>query len=678
MNAGFKTLKDPRLFIGLTWPLVLVVPYLPGIPKPSLGGLAWKQELAFAILLVVTLAFLIRRKRQMVEKSDINLPSPSLLIPALLFVFWISASTLWAENPYSAGHYAFTWGAYVLFFVLMRLVTSHPRSMRRSFYALGIVVWLLSLSCLIEWLAGAALTDHSFRQNVKPLMRGFSGFGETMAVAAPIFGMLALSIRRRREAILCGATSCIAWMVILQSNQRAPIFAATAAFLVVGLGLIVFKRCRPLGVQRVGLLAAGLIVVAFLQIAVFSEKVEHQQTLFERVQSTSTSDTNTRARFLYWGVGLEMFRAHPFIGVGANNYQVAFPSAREQFATAHPNSALVGMNEQLLTQYAHNEYVQLLAELGMVGMLLFGALCLLLVRDFWRALRNSVNPSLALGAGAGLFAFALSSGASAFSFRWFGSGLMCFFAAAIVSHLAESKPAEQQINQQALLKVNMWQRLRPAAAFAFAFVMLIGASMQAMNGVTHAWAETSETPAQAETFYRQALRFNSFDAATHFDYGSLLYQQRRYEEAVTHLQYAVGNGFNTSTSYAALAAAQEGAGNPTAAERTLAVASQAYPRSIFIRVRHAAALSRLGQHEESDKEFGEALALDSRAARGWYQLINFDIDAALVAAQQDSSLAKPGELEPQNAIYVVLKENERRLNIPAKSGWRGRVGALSN
>jgi tetratricopeptide (TPR) repeat protein len=311
-------------------------------------------------------------------------------------------------------------------------------------------------------------------------------------------------------------------------------------------------------------------------------------------------------------------------------------------------------------------------------MLLFGAFCLLLVRDLWRALRSSVNPSLALGAGAGLFAFAISSGASAFSFRWFGSGLMCFFAAAIVSHLAEAKQANQEIYRPAFSGVDIWQRLRPAAAFAFAFAMFIGAGMQAMNGVTHAWAETSETPAQAESFYRRALRFNSFDAATHFDYGSLLYQQRRYDEAVGHLQYAVGNGFNTSTSYAALAAAQEEAGDPTAAERTLATASKAYPRSIFIRVRHAAALSRLGQQEEADKEFGEALALDSRAARGWYQLINFDIDAALVAAQQDSSLAKPGELEPQNAIYVVLKENERRLNIPAKSGWRGRVGALPN
>jgi predicted Zn-dependent protease len=252
---------------------------------------------------------------------------------------------------------------------------------------------------------------------------------------------------------------------------------------------------------------------------------------------------------------------------------------------------------------------------------------------------------------------------------------MCFFAAALVSHLAAlSSPAPQTES----LEVPSFQRMLPAGAFAFSVLMLVGAVMQALNGVTHAWAQTSGTPFQAERLYRQALRFNPFDAASHFDYGSLLYQQRRYDEAVRHLQYAVGHGFNTSTSYAVLAAAQEEAGDVAASEQTLAVAAKAYPRSTFVLVRHAAALSRLGKHEESERRFAEALAVDERAARGWYQLINFDIDAALSAAQKDSSLAKPGELKPQTAIYVVLKENERRLNIPATSGWRGRVGALAN
>lgn len=671
-----KAIVDPRWFIGALWPLVLAVPYLPGIPRPSLGGLPWRQELAFAILLVVTSALLVRQQGKTNSKAGSvpTLPSASLLITVTLFTLWIAASTLWAANPYSAAHYAFTWSAYLLFFVLMRMVAARPRALRISFYALGVVVWLLSLSSLIEWLGGAALTDYFYRATLKPLFRGFSGFGEVMAVATPIFGALALTVRKWRRAALCGATALIAWLVILQATQRAPIVGATAGLFLLGIGLLISSGCRPRSLRRAGLLFAGFIIVAVAQLVVFPP-TQGELTVVQRLQKTSVSEVNTKARLLFWGVGLEMFRAHPLLGVGANNYEVAFSSARERFSTTHRDSALVGMNEQHLTQYAHNEYVQILAELGLVGFLLFGAFCLLLTQSLWRALRLARRPLPALGAGAGLLAFAVSSGASAFSFRWFGSGLIFFFAAAVVSHFATAVTKQPQPKTTSSLAFG---RVATASALVFAIVMFVGASAQATNSVMHAWAQSSKSPAEAENFYRLALRFNRFDAATHFDYGSLLYQQRRYIEAVSHFRYAVAHGFNTSTSYAAMAAAQAEAGDLAAAEQTLAAASRAYPNSVFLLVRHAAALSRMGRTQESEQQFAEALSVDVRAARGWYQLINFDIDAALVAAQKDSSLPKPGELEPQTAIYVVLKENERRLNIPTNSGWRGRVRYIDN
>jgi tetratricopeptide (TPR) repeat protein len=175
-----------------------------------------------------------------------------------------------------------------------------------------------------------------------------------------------------------------------------------------------------------------------------------------------------------------------------------------------------------------------------------------------------------------------------------------------------------------------------------------------------------------------ALRCNPFDAATHYDYGSLLYHQKRPSVAVSHLRHAVVYGVNTSTSYAFLAAAEEASGDLDAAERTLAFAVRVYPRSVFLLVRHAVALERLGRREESGIEFSAALLLNSRAARGWYQLIQYDIDEAFKAARQDSGIAIPGDLLPQNAVHMVLRENETRLNISPTSGWRGRMRAIDN
>ena len=209
--------------------------------------------------------------------------------------------------------------------------------------------------------------------------------------------------------------------------------------------------------------------------------------------------------------------------------------------------------------------------------------------------------------------------------------------------------------------------------------MLLWTCVQATNSVAHALAQTNlRSPARAEQLYVVALSCNPFDAATNYDYGSFLYHHKRLAEAIPHLRYAVDHGINTSTSFAYLAIAQEESSDIVGAERTLASAVTVYPHSIFLRVRHAATLARLKRLKEAELEFSAALLIDSRAARGWYQLINFDIDAAMLAASQDARIAMPGELAPEDAVYVVLKENERRLNISPTSGWRGRVRAIDN
>ncbi|MFN2516350.1 MAG: O-antigen ligase family protein [Pyrinomonadaceae bacterium] len=685
-----KALREPMWIIGLLWPIVLVIPYLPGPPRPSMGGLSWRQEIVLALLLSITTALLLKRFRTGQVNLHISLEAGSmaLLTTATLFTLWILSSLSWSSNPFSAVHFAFQWGAYVLFFLLIRLVCARPRMLRATIYALGCVIWLLAISCLIESVGGDRLTDHSLRLTAKPLLRGFSGFGETMAVASPIFVGLALQVRKARRAALCGATALFAWMATLQGLERAPILGATAGLVLFAIGSLVMSGCRPRRLHRAGLLALAFALVTVWQFAPFSfinKDSSQRLTAFHRFKTVSIAEPSTGARLLFWGVGWEMFRSHPLIGVGANNYEVAFASARAEFAKTHRNSPLTQMNEQLLTQYAHNEYVQILAELGSIGFLLFLAFCSALILTLWRALSRARRPILVLGSGAGLFAFALSSGASAFSFRWLGSGLIFFFAAGLVSHFASSdklRTIKVSLNQQSTrtsLKLPAFAFRSLAGALAFSVLMLLWAGTQATNSVLHALAQTNlASPARAEYLYRIALRCNPYEAATHYDYGSLLYQENRLDEAVSHLRYAVDHGINTSTSYAYLAAAQEGSRDLPAAERTLSYAVRVYPRSVFLLVRHAAALSRLGRSKESEVELSAALLIDSRATRGWYHLINFDIDAAMDSATQDASIAKPGELLPENAVFVVLKENERRLNISPTSGWRGRVRAIDN
>ena len=100
-----------------------------------------------------------------------------------------------------------------------------------------------------------------------------------------------------------------------------------------------------------------------------------------------------------------------------------------------------------------------------------------------------------------------------------------------------------------------------------------------------------------------------------------------------------------------------------ASERTYAYAVGVYPRSIFLRARHAAELREVGKTQEAEAELTAALAMNERAARGWQQLISFGADAAAHAARADESIAFPGELHPEECVQLTISEIERRTGI---------------
>jgi tetratricopeptide (TPR) repeat protein len=320
----------------------------------------------------------------------------------------------------------------------------------------------------------------------------------------------------------------------------------------------------------------------------------------------------------------------------------------------------------MVVERAHNEYVQILAELGIVGFALFLAFCVALIIAAWRALRYSQS-ALAPGACCSLIAFALSSGASSASFRWMGGGLIFFFAAALVSHFGAR---QTQPEKRAFKFVLIPARLATAVALALALLMLGGRGAQATSTILHGAAQRwANSPAQAEQFFRGALALNPFDAATHFDYGLWLYYERRASEAVPHLRYATERGINVSVCYAYLAAAEAGSGDTIASAATLAHAVNVYPRSVFLRVRHSVALKRAGRAEAAAAEFDAALSLDARTARGWLELMSVGVDEAKVTAHNDKSVAMPGELYPENCIFAVIAEFElSRSGLTASAG----------
>lgn len=79
------------------------------------------------------------------------------------------------------------------------------------------------------------------------------------------------------------------------------------------------------------------------------------------------NDRSAMSRFDMWGTAFSMFKVHPIFGVGLSNYTYLFSN--------YGSAGVLGYNP-----YTHNLYLKILVESGIVGELLFLALCLTLLR----------------------------------------------------------------------------------------------------------------------------------------------------------------------------------------------------------------------------------------------------------------------------------------------------------
>ena len=658
------------------WPLVLLTPHLPGLPKPLVNGLPWRQELALCLLLSASIGFLFLKKREPDPEVRIDRSTLAVLTSGAFFAFWILGSSAWATDTYPAIHLGLQWTIYLIFFTLMILAPS-PKLVRSSFIVLAVVIWILAIACSIESWFGAPLTDFNLRTDLKPLLRGLSGFGEIMGPSCILFAAFALHVRSRRVALICGLTAFAGWLSTIQSLERAPLLGTVSGLLLLSIGLLVRPGARDL--KRVGLLFTGFVLVFLLQTGQLryflrSAAPADHISVVTRLQQHPATDANTQVRFLFWRIALEMVRVHPLLGVGANNYQVIYPEARAQFAARNMNSPLLTANEDLLAGYAHNEYLQMLAELGTVGFFLFVLFSFALMFSFWQALKVSRHKLPILGAAGAMLAFAVSSGASAASFRSLGGGLIFFFSGTLIcrrANVEHTRSAKSSKIRFTSLKLGALK----FASISCAAVAVCFFTFQAAGSTLQAIAERSGED-QAEWYYRASLRVFPASAATHFAYGAWLASKGRGAESAGHLEYGIRRGFNSSVCYEFLGAAQGGAGNFVAAEETFAKAVGVYPRSVFLLVRHAEALKRLGRIEDAQVQFSRALMIDARAARGWQQLIVNDIDAAYLASAKDNEVVPPGDLTPQAAMLSVLHENEMLNPNLANSGWRKRMRSI--
>jgi O-antigen ligase len=147
---------------------------------------------------------------------------------------------------------------------------------------------------------------------------------------------------------------------------------------VIGLGAAILAGVVLSGPARLRMVLAMLLITAagLTYYGVFaSQAARDRVTNFSPQASSGRSDL--------WTVAIREFDAHPLVGVGGGNFVVA----KAGYATENVNLTRLDrvVDDPVVT---HNTYLEILAELGLVGIFLFGMMVVgvlaMGMRGIWR------------------------------------------------------------------------------------------------------------------------------------------------------------------------------------------------------------------------------------------------------------------------------------------------------
>jgi O-antigen ligase len=324
--------RAPPLSGWLRWPLLVFLCYLAFqlIPLP------------LAALKVLSPA-----RAQLVEA----------LLPVVPGIAWAPLSV----NPPAAVLAFFTVAGYIATFLLVRELawrcTARPWTPLIPLITIAALEAAIGMSQVFSrWPSGEATGTYTNRDH-------FAGLLEMLLPVAVLHGLAILRRRKKRfhSPALPAIRACALWSVaallllaIVYSLSRMGFLVALfVLFLVAAISIAPRRLSRAWRWSSLGLLAAIiLLVLIFLPPRQLIER-------FAAISSTGAASTDTR--LFLWKKTPLLISEFPIFGTGLGGFESTFLKYQ-------------AIDNELRVEFAHNDYLQYMAELGLVGFAILAAI----------------------------------------------------------------------------------------------------------------------------------------------------------------------------------------------------------------------------------------------------------------------------------------------------------------
>lgn len=356
-------------FFKFDW-IILLVAFVTPI-SVELSQYDWGMAISVPsepVLISITLIFIIKL---IIEKNnlkpEITHPLSIIAILSLVWMFITSCTSCIPLVSFKALA-AQIWILTPVFFIGMFLFKTKKN--------INLFIWLYSIALIIVVFytiknhSGYGFSDNVRHWAMRPFYNDHTAYGAVLALLIPVlvsFFILEKNNKLKKALILIAVVILI--MALYLSYSRAAWLSIIVAF---GVLIVILLKIKFRWIA----VTIGAVLITFFtfQHQILEQLERNKQDssadFVEHIRSMSniTSDASNLERINRWQAALRMFNEKPFFGFGPRTYQ--FEYAPYQLKK---EKTIISTNFGDLGN-AHSEYIGLMAEQGIIGLLLFLAL----------------------------------------------------------------------------------------------------------------------------------------------------------------------------------------------------------------------------------------------------------------------------------------------------------------
>ena len=528
----------------------------------KIEDLMQKKIISFGILLIIffsSMGFVFWRLIK--DNDDLARMIFVQIIALILFMFWVSRMKLRktslnqpilfyaganllalfvTSNIYESLAVLLRILIYLLIFLLV-VNNLQEKDVRRAFVTVVIMGFIISAIGVLQYFG---MDWFRFLYPAAPTSRVFSILGNPdflggyLALILPLALILLLNCGLREKAGIFGAISFFVIMLgLFLTGTRSALVAFGGSFIFLSVLILLQKGMKRFKRRWSYILIISLVIFFALG---FSGRGRIKDFFFRFSTllnpETLKADGSVQYRLSVWRTSIAMFKDHPVLGVGPGVFKLHYPIYQANLRTFSPGIPFFSSQESRV----HNEYLQTLAETGIIGTAAFLWLAICIFYSGLKYLYHTKEPkqkNIIIGLLAAISAIFLDS-IFAFPFHLTSHATLFWLFLGMLVVVGEGAGVSENVKiKHKPGKQRPWELIIGAWTISVILIVLI---LRSFFGTFHykqaiIYGNQGMDEAAMENYLR-AIRLSPFDPEIHFTWGYVCLNNNNVEEAFKQFQ----------------------------------------------------------------------------------------------------------------------------------------------